>query len=96
MPAYVIAEVKVTDPAAYAPYRALAQESIARFGGRFIARGGEAALLEGEGAPERVVVIEFADAASARRWYDSEEYQRAKKIRQKASRGRLILVEGVG
>jgi uncharacterized protein (DUF1330 family) len=96
MSAYVIAEVTVADPAAYEPYRALAEKSIARSGGRFIVRGGGAALLEGEGAPQRVVVIEFADAASARRWYDSEDYQKAAKIRQKASSGRLILVEGVG
>lgn len=96
MPAYVIAEVNVTDPAAYEPYRALAQESIARFGGRFIVRGGEASLLEGEGAPARVVVLEFADLAAARRWYDSEEYQKAAKIRQKASSGRILLVEGLG
>jgi uncharacterized protein (DUF1330 family) len=94
MPAYVIADVQVTDPAAYEPYRPLAAASIARFGGRFIVRGGNADLLEGTPAPERIVVIEFADAETARRWYRSEEYQAAVKIRQAASRGRLILVEG--
>jgi uncharacterized protein (DUF1330 family) len=94
MPAYVIAEVEVTDPAAYEPYRPLAAASIARLGGRFIARGGAAELLEGSGTPQRVVVIEFPDMATARRWYRSEEYQAALKIRQAASRGRLILVEG--
>ena len=94
MPAYVIAEVEVTDPVAYEPYRPLAAASIARFGGRFIVRGGEAGLLQGAPPPQRVVVIEFPDAATARRWYESEEYQSALKIRQSASRGRLILVEG--
>jgi uncharacterized protein (DUF1330 family) len=96
MPAYVIADVQVTDPAAYEPYRPLAAASIARFGGRFIVRGGAAELLEGETAPERIVVIEFPDADTARRWYRSAEYQSALKIRQAASRGRLILVEGAG
>ncbi len=96
MPAYVIAEVEITDPTVYEPYRPLAAASIARFGGRFVARGGAAELLEGEGAPQRVVVIEFPDIATARRWYHSDEYQSAVKIRQAASRGRLILVEGVG
>jgi uncharacterized protein (DUF1330 family) len=95
MPAYVIADVQVTDEAAYAPYRPLAAASIARFGGRFVVRGGKADLLEGSSAPERIVVIEFPDLATARRWYDSDEYQSALKIRQAASRGRLILVEGV-
>jgi uncharacterized protein (DUF1330 family) len=96
MPAYILAEIQVTDEAAYEPYRPLASASIARFGGRFLVRGGKADLLEGMPAPERVVVIEFPDADTARRWYDSEEYQAALKIRQAASRGRMILVEGAG
>jgi uncharacterized protein (DUF1330 family) len=96
MPAYVIADVQVTDPAAYEPYRPLAAASIARFGGRFIVRGGAVSLLEGAPEPERIVVIEFPDAATARRWYHSDEYQQALKIRQSASHGRLILVEGAG
>ena len=96
MPAYVIAEVEVTDAAAYEPYRPLAGASIARFGGRFLVRGGAARLLEGDGEPQRVVVIEFPDADTARRWYHSPEYQSALKIRQAASNGRLILVEGAG
>jgi uncharacterized protein (DUF1330 family) len=96
MPAYIIADIQVTDPAAYEQYRPLAAASVARFGGRFIVRGGKVDLLEGEPQPERIVVIEFADAEAARRWYRSDEYQSALKIRQAASRGRVILVEGAG
>ena len=94
MAAYVIADVRVTDPTGYEPYRPLAAASIARFGGRYLARGGATVLLEGQPPPERIVVIEFPDAAAAQRWYQSEEYQAALKIRQAASQGRLILVEG--
>jgi uncharacterized protein (DUF1330 family) len=94
MAAYVIADVRITDPAGYEPYRPLAAASIARFGGRFLARGGQAVLLEGAPAPQRIVVIEFPDAAAAQRWYDSAEYQAALKIRQANSEGRLILLEG--
>jgi uncharacterized protein (DUF1330 family) len=86
----------VTDTAAYEPYRPLAAARILRFGGRFLVRGGPVEMPEGEPRPERIVVVEFADAETARRWYRSEEYQRALKIRQAASRGRLFLVEGVG
>ena len=95
MPAYVVADIQVTDPAAYEPYRSLAGASIARFGGRFMVRGGPVELLEGEPQPERIVIIEFPDAETARRWHHSEEYQSAVKIREAASRGRLFLVEGV-
>jgi len=94
MPAYIIADIQVTDPAGYDQYRPLAAASIARSGVRFVVRGGEVDLLEGAPAPERIVVIEFPDADTARRWYSSEEYQKALKIRQSASRGRVFLVEG--
>ena len=94
MPAYILAEIQVIDAAAYEPYRPLAAASIGRFGGRFLVRGGKADLFEGAPEPERMVVIEFPDADTARRWYNSEEYQAALKIRQAASRGRVILVEG--
>ena len=57
-------------------------------------RGGKLDLLEGEPEPGRIVVIEFPDADAARRWYRSEEYQKALRIRQSASRGRVFLVEG--
>jgi uncharacterized protein (DUF1330 family) len=94
MPAYVIADVKVTNPAGYETYRPLAAASIARFGGRFVVRGGAAELLEGAPAPERIVVIEFPDADTAKRWYFSDEYQEALKIRQANSTARVILVDG--
>jgi uncharacterized protein (DUF1330 family) len=94
MSAYVIGEIQISDPAAYNEYRPLAAASVARFGGRFIVRGGNVDLLEGEPPPERIVVIEFPDGETARRWYRSEEYQAALKIRQSASRGRVFLVEG--
>jgi uncharacterized protein (DUF1330 family) len=96
MPAYVIAEVNVTNPAGYEPYRPLAGASIARYGGRFLVRGGGAARLEGETDPARIVVIEFPDIETARRWYYSEEYQAALKIRQANSTARVLLVEGAG
>ena len=94
MPAYVIAEVDVTNPAGYESYRPLAGASIAQYGGKFLVRGGTAELLEGSPDPARIVVIEFADAAAAKRWYDSPEYQAALKIRLANSRGRVLLVEG--
>ena len=94
MPAYFVAEVEVTNPAGYEPYRALAGASIAQYGGRFLARGGPAELLEGGPEPQRVLIVEFADAAAARRWYHSPEYQAALPIRHANSRARALIVEG--
>lgn len=94
MPAYFVAEVDVTNPAEYEKYRPLAGASIAQYGGRFIARGGKAELIEGSPEPQRVVIIEFADVAAAKRWYNSPEYQAALPIRLANSRGRAFIVEG--
>jgi uncharacterized protein (DUF1330 family) len=94
MPAYFIAEVEVTNPSGYEAYRPLAGASIAQYGGKFLARGGTTELLEGSPEPARVVVIEFADVAAAKRWYNSPEYQEALKIRLANSTGRVLIVEG--
>ena len=77
--AYIIAEIEVQDPTGYDKYRPLAGATVAQYGGRFASRGGEVEILEGGGEPKRVVVIEFADMAAAKRWYNSPEYQEALK-----------------
>ncbi len=94
MAGYIIAEVEVTDPDTYATYRAQTPGVIERYGGRFIVRGGNAELLEGDREPARIVVIEFPDVAAARRFYNSPDYQAIIGIRQRAATSRLILVEG--
>ena len=94
MTAYVIADITVTNADGYAPYRPLAAASIARHGGKFIARGGTVESLEGGWSPGRIVIIEFPSMAAARTWYASPEYQSALKIRLDNSTGRVIMTEG--
>ena len=94
MTAYVIADITVTNPDGYAPYRPMAAKTVADFGGRFIARGGTTTSLEGGWNPARVVIIEFPSMEIARKWYDSPEYQAALKVRMANSTGRVILTEG--
>ncbi len=94
MPAYVIARVNVTDPGRYADYRALTPAAVAAFGGKFVVRGGEIETLEGPEETRRVVVLQFDSMEQARAFYHSEQYQTAVKIRQEASEGQLILVDG--
>ena len=93
MAGYIIAEVEVTDPGAYATYRAQTPGVVERYGGRFIVRGGAAETLEGS-PPARIVVIEFSDVAAARCFYDLPEYQAIVGIRHQAANSRVILVEG--
>lgn len=95
MPAYVLGDVRVNDAAAFATYVNPAVASIAQYGGRVLAAAGNAEMLDGGPMPERVVVIEFPDAAAARRWYRSPEYQAALPIRLRSAEGRVFLIEGM-
>jgi uncharacterized protein (DUF1330 family) len=94
MTAYVIGEIEVTDPAAYEEYRKQVGAVNAKFGGKFLARGGKAEVLEGAAGVKRLVILEFPSYEQAQKWYRSTEYGPLIKLRQKASRGRLVLVEG--
>ena len=96
MAAYVIADVReVRDPDALVEYRRRNTDAVARHGGRFVVRGGEATLLEGEWDTLRMVVIEFPDAAAGRTWWESEEYAPLKEMRRGASSTNIILLDGV-
>ena len=66
-----------------------------RRGGRYLVRGGELAVLEGDWRPSRLVVLEFEDLAAARSWYASARYQEAKGLREGAARLRMVAVQGV-
>ena len=94
MSAYVIAEIDVVDAAAYDEYRKQVLAVVTRYGGKFLVRGGKVEPREGGWTPKRIVVLEFPSMAQAQKWYDSPEYAPLIRLRQKASTGKLILVEG--
>ena len=95
MPAYVVAEVNITNPEGYKEYTAVVPATIAKYGGRFLVRGGNAHALEGDWPEVRRVIIEFPSVDRARQWWDSTEYAEPKKMRRANSKGRLLLIEGV-
>jgi len=95
MPAYVIVETDIHDPELYERYKAASPAAVAGGGGRFVVRGGELAVLEGEWQPKRLVVLEFDDLEAAKRFYESEEYQEVKKLRDGAASLNMVAVEGV-
>ena len=95
MPAYVINDMEITDPALFEEYRKLTPATVAQYGGRFLVRGGRVEPLEGDWSPSRLVILEFPSMDQARAWVDSPEYAPAKRLRQLASKSNLILVEGV-
>jgi uncharacterized protein (DUF1330 family) len=94
MPAYLIARVAVTNWDRYREYTRRTPAAIARFGGRFIVRGGEVLTLEGPQETSRVIVIEFPSLERAKAFFASDEYADAKQFRQDAATGQFIVVEG--
>lgn len=95
MAAYVIAIIDIINAEAYKEYALQVPATIARYGGRYLMRGGTMDLREGEWPGERTVIVEFPSLARAREWYDSPEYRPVREIRQANSRGRVAIFEGV-
>ncbi len=96
MNAYVISEVEILDDRLIETYRAMAQATIEQYGGRYIVRGGDVELVEGERNPaRRFIVVEFPSMERAREWYHSLEYAQALKVRATALTRTLVFVEGI-
>ncbi|MGA7824981.1 MAG: DUF1330 domain-containing protein [Steroidobacteraceae bacterium] len=94
MSAYLLAQIQVHDWDTYKQYTARTPAIIAKHGGRFLVRGGETEVLEGEGAGRRVVVLEFPSMVAARAFYQSPEYQEVKRIRTSGSDAQFLIVQG--
>ena len=93
--AYVIAQATVTNPEQYEGYKALAGTAVAKYGGKYIVRGGATHLLEGDWAAPRLVILEFESVEQAKRFYASPEYRAARQQRQGAAQMNMLVVEGL-
>ena len=93
MAAYLIADVKIFDPERFKDYGSLVPESVEKYGGKYLVRGGEHVVTEGNWDPERLVVIEFKSMEQLKEWYDSEEYSEAMNIRHLSADTNLLFVE---
>ena len=95
MPAYVIVETEIYDPDQYAQYKEASPDAVHGGGGRFVVRGGELAVLEGDWHPSRLVILEFPGLEAAKAWYSSPKYEQAKALRQGAATLRMVAVQGL-
>ncbi len=96
MPAYVIAEMKVSDPERYKQYMAEAPAAVAAFGGEYLVRGGPHEVLEGDWRPTRLAIVKFPTYAQAKAFYDSAQYRAARAKRAGATDYfNMVLVDGV-
>ena len=94
MVAYVINDMEVVDPQLLDEYKKLSPATVAQYGGKFLARGGRCETLEGDWIPKRLVILEFPSVERAKAWMESQEYAPAKRIRQKASKSNMVVIEG--
>jgi uncharacterized protein (DUF1330 family) len=95
MAAYLIGDVEVIDAAGYEVYRQQVPATITAYGGRYLARGGAIETLEGGWAPQRCVILEFPSMARLKTWWDSPEYVPLRAIRERTTRSRIIVTEGL-
>ena len=94
MPAYVINDMEITDPQRFEEYKRLSPPTVAAYGGRCLARGGEVTALEGGWQPRRLVMLEFPSVDQAQAWLNSPEYAPARRLRQLSANSRMVVIEG--
>ena len=92
MSAFILVEVDIHNMEVYEEYKKLTPTSLEPFGGKFVIRGLPVEALEGEWKHDRLVLLEFPNREKALEWYNSETYQKAKKIREKASSANFFIV----
>lgn len=95
MTAYVVINNDILDPDRYGEYAKLAPATVEPYGGKYLARGGKVEVLEGDWVPSRLVILQFESVEQAKKWLNSEEYSKARKIRQSAAHSRMVVIEGV-
>ncbi|WP_368417339.1 DUF1330 domain-containing protein [Falsiroseomonas sp.] len=95
MPAYIIVNIEVTDPAGFERYRAAVPPVIASHGGRYLVRGGDLHVMEGALDWKRLVVLEFPSLAAARAFYASADYAPLLALRLATTKSEMVMVEGL-
>ena len=96
MPAYfIVDQLEVTDPDTMKKYAADVQATLDKYGAKALVRGGAFEVIEGGYTPKRIVLLQFADKAAFKRWYNSPEYAELKRLRLSSSKSNAVMVEGV-
>ncbi len=95
MAGYAIIHDEIQDQVLFAEFGKRVAATIEAHGGRYLVRGGEVEIMDGDWSPDRIVVVEFDSTEQARAWLTSPEYTEIKEIRTKAANANVIIVEGV-
>ena len=95
MTTYVIFDVEIRDMEKYLEFMTAVKPALEAAGGKYLARGGEHKVYEGDWEPRRIVLLEFPSTSDFEDFYLGPTYQRLKRIRDACSSARLVSVEGL-
>ena len=95
MAGYVIVEIEVTDPVGYEEYKKMAGATVAKYGGKYIVRGGASETLEGDWQPKRIVILEFESVQRAKDWLNCAEHEEPRRMRHRTAKTKMVVVEGI-
>ena len=91
---YIVGMITINDPEAYKPYMAQTSALVEEYGGRYLIRGGEMTVAEGDMPHNRFVVIEFDSPETVQKFYTDPRYVETRKIRQDNSLGTILHITG--
>jgi uncharacterized protein (DUF1330 family) len=93
MPVYVVVDIEITDPEVYEEVKRRTPATVAAYGGKYLARGGQTRVLAGDWNPSRLAVLQFDSLEQAQAWQDSPEYQPVKALRERSARVNMVAIE---
>ena len=95
MAALVIFDVEIRDLDRYQGFMNQVKPALAAAGAKYLARGGEHRLYEGDWTPRRIVILEFPSIEAWEGFYNGPVYQGLKVVRDECSSARLVAVQGI-
>lgn len=95
MAAYFIVNIEITDRVGFGKYAKTVPPIVEKYGGKYIVRGGDFQVLEGDWTPKRVVMLEFPSLEKAQEFYSSKDYQPFLELRTASTHSEVVLVEGL-
>jgi uncharacterized protein (DUF1330 family) len=96
MSVYMIIEAKeVMNKQKYAEYVQKVPPTIEKFGGKYLARGGQVTVFSGDWKPARLIIVEFASMEKFNAWWHSPEYRAIAPLREQGAKTNAIIVEGI-
>lgn len=91
---YVVAATWVDNESVYDTYKKLAGPSVLKHGGQYVAAAENIQLLSGDSKPDRFAIVRFESREAAHKWWHSEDYREARKLRGDIGPSQILIVEG--